>query len=903
MTFHDIMTTLKINNLRIILVVFLLIFLSIFLFFPNRISGGDIFFPPNLQDLGTGWTWSWLYQQNLGFFGITYHNAGLFYFLYALFAFLPQSLLEKILLVLIFFTAFISMYYLFNQISTIPKSVAILASLLYTINPFSIILLPQFTILIAYALLPLYLAVTIKLSDLFNKRNIALLFLVNFFSILCFSNPPAYLILWLAPMFYLVYRFLLNPTFEKIKIACVVLISIIIVNFTWIFQYFIYLTYAETSFISSGSTLQAFSLNANIGNIFNLLGAWSFDKQAFGCDYYPYFGWYYSGVGILIATLLVMFVIVGICNKNNFKNRDYVFFVGIFFISIFLAKGPNPPAGAIFTWFFDHISIFQIFREPWTKFMPLVVLSYAILFGYGITFISDNLKKIESSIINKKPVKRLGSIFFWIIFILIVVYSWPFFTGSAIPGDRGNFPGLAIEIPQYWNSASGYINLLPKDGRVLLLPENPFYQMHYFWWGDGYYGTDPTPYFIFKSIINSEPGGGYVKPIYSTTSIKNFYSNYLKGNYPLWKPLSLMNTKYILHRKDLDWTQIGTVTTVEEPKIVTNRLNNESYIHPIASFGTFETTKIVTDQWFLNKIVPDYPYLLNESVLDLYEISDDHFLPHIYSVNMYVFTGNMENTFNFIGSDAFTPGESIIFTNDTLTNQELTGLSKIPAFRQQVPNQSIDLSVNNAVWKNTDQISLRTQNSVSYYAILCKTPNCNTLATSPSLDMMHFNATTSMSVNEYHPVISFQKVNPTKYEVCINATQPFFLVFSESYHPQWKAYVEKNPVTMNEIIANYSSVNVQEARQEMQFTPGDISYLLAEPLPEDHHFLVNGYANAWYIDPAQLPKDSDGNINITLYFWPQSLFYLGLIISGTTLLCCIGYLVYDWRKRKNENND
>lgn len=39
---------------------------------------------------------------------------------------------------------------------------------------------------------------------------------------------------------------------------------------------------------------------------------------------------------------------------------------------------------------------------------------------------------------------------------------------------------------------------------------------------------------------------------------------------------------------------------------------------------------------------------------------------------------------------------------------------------------------------------------------------------------------------------------------------------------------------------------------------------------------------------------------MTLYFRPQSYFYLGLIISGTTLILLLGYLVYDIRrKRKN----
>jgi len=154
------------------------------------------------------------------------------------------------------------------------------------------------------------------------------------------------------------------------------------------------------------------------------------------------------------------------------------------------------------------------------------------------------------------------------------------------------------------------------------------------------------------------------------------------------------------------------------------------------------------------------------------------------------------------------------------------------------------------------------------------------------------------------PTITFRKINPTRYEVKVeNAASPFFLVFSESYHPKWKAYVKtenENWETRSgkretgdekwEIIAEYPKVHVKEAKHEMTFTPEDVVYLFKKPLPEKYHLLVNGYANAWFIDPNEIGKQ---NFTITLYFWPQSLFYLGLFISGVTLLGCLGYLGYE----------
>jgi ubiquinone/menaquinone biosynthesis C-methylase UbiE len=66
--------------------------------------------------------------------------------------------------------------------------------------------------------------------------------------------------------------------------------------------------------------------------------------------------------------------------------------------------------------------------------------------------------------------------------------------------------------------------------------------------------------------------------------------------------------------------------------------------------------------------------------------------------------------------------------------------------------------------------------------------------------------------------------------------------------------------------------------------------------------LANGYVNAWYIDQAQIDKNGDGVFTISLYFHPQNLFYIGLLISGMTFVACVGYLAYDWKFRKNKRD-
>jgi len=90
---------------------------------------------------------------------------------------------------------------------------------------------------------------------------------------------------------------------------------------------------------------------------------------------------------------------------------------------------------------------------------------------------------------------------------------------------------------------------------------------------------------------------------------------------------------------------------------------------------------------------------------------------------------------------------------------------------------------------------------------------------------------------------------------------------------------------------------------------------------------VNGFLNAWFVDvdelcdgvgksadglhssaetmePTSCVRNADGSydIEMVIEFFPQRWFYLGLLISGTTLLGCLGYLGYDWRRRRRRRN-
>ncbi|MEM2146551.1 MAG: hypothetical protein QW279_14410 [Candidatus Jordarchaeaceae archaeon] len=100
-------------------------------------------------------------------------------------------------------------------------------------------------------------------------------------------------------------------------------------------------------------------------------------------------------------------------------------------------------------------------------------------------------------------------------------------------------------------------------------------------------------------------------------------------------------------------------------------------------------------------------------------------------------------------------------------------------------------------------------------------------------------------------VIKYQRINPAKYVVKVNATKPFMLSFAESYDPLWVACVNKEKI---------QSVSL--------------------------YGVINGF---WI--------NQTGLLEITVEYEPQEWFYIGSIISVITICACATCLFCDWVKK------
>jgi hypothetical protein len=158
----------------------------------------------------------------------------------------------------------------------------------------------------------------------------------------------------------------------------------------------------------------------------------------------------------------------------------------------------------------------------------------------------------------------------------------------------------------------------------------------------------------------------------------------------------------------------------------------------------------------------------------------------------------------------------------------------------------------------------------------------------PDLQQRAYNITPAKTTLQKPTAISYRSLGSTAKQITIKgAKKPFVLVMHEQYHPGWKLLPLSVP----------TADNYKPWHQAKYAIKAD-------------HFELNGFANAWYIDPVALCaqqqtvcKNMSGgayDITLTARFLPQAWFNLGMLISGATLVGCGLTLVFLYVISKKE---
>ena len=179
--------------------------------------------------------------------------------------------------------------------------------------------------------------------------------------------------------------------------------------------------------------------------------------------------------------------------------------------------------------------------------------------------------------------------------------------------------------------------------------------------------------------------------------------------------------------------------------------------------------------------------------------------------------------------------------------------------------------------------------------------------------------------NKNIPSITFTRINPAKYEVKVeNATSAYTLVLINQFNLNWRLInsAEDTPTIrafLSRFIADigkkavsiFVKENVSNKSMVLSYFNGDVKENVDQDIflnrktfetwgkneiAEYKHFPVNGYANAWYIEP----KDLNGNQEYTLIIemTAQKSFYVYFAISILILIALVTLLMRVFLRNK-----
>ncbi len=155
---------------------------------------------------------------------------------------------------------------------------------------------------------------------------------------------------------------------------------------------------------------------------------------------------------------------------------------------------------------------------------------------------------------------------------------------------------------------------------------------------------------------------------------------------------------------------------------------------------------------------------------------------------------------------------------------------------------------------------------------------------------------------------NFKRINSTKYIINLKIwpDKNNNLIFLQNFNSNFKLFL--NPYKIKKT-QDFNLLQNEIIYNTQFFEGGEINYLLENSIFDNTHKKIYEYANNWQLDVNYIKSNfpdkyyglnPDGSINIqvVLYFKLQSYFYLGLIISGLTLIVCLFYLFYNWRRNR-----
>jgi hypothetical protein len=634
--------------------------------------------------------------------------------------------------------------------------------------------------------------------------------------------------------------------------------------------------------------------------------------------------------------LIPIVVIIGITVfKKVFKDKSYnlyfVFFGVSLVIFLFLGKQEFSPFGEFYRWAFYNIPLFNLYRES-SKFYVLAALAISFFFGAGLRYLYSFSKKF-----NKKIIVVLIAIILFFSSIFNLQHFFDQEIGGMTQGRVINIDYISFE-----KKMSADVNYY----RILWIPAKPrfgfFSENHPFISATNLTTIlkDVTGFTLFNKNL----------PVYSQLLflLKHDYSNQL---------LDEMDVKYIAlpvveqRVKKITINRAENVNEIYEHygerKLFIDELDKISYLKRV-DIGTGELVVYENENY--------KPHIYSDSGLNYYQANASEFGDFSQNQNLYLnseienkeyLLNNLDNIIISIEADPVKKEEIQKIIDEATELKEKRRLQGdldfytnnlfFKDFKLKIPagavykiyinkdsiinnNKNVVLNVNDVAVKKSGDDKKNKEGWVYFGQIelskgeysLKLSVNNEAVETINPQDIVFTAENLAEPIKT--PQLEYRQIDPTKYVVNVHqASESFPLIFSESFHEGWRVYPTRVKSEKFEVESGkFVSENNQGTIQNENLNGGKFYDLLFKtPILDDKHFKVNNFANGWWVDLDEAcrvkggegdlcTRNADGSydFSVTIEFEPQKYFYIGLGISGLTLVFCLGYLIYDWRRRR-----
>ncbi len=299
----------------------------------------------------------------------------------------------------------------------------------------------------------------------------------------------------------------------------------------WIIPAILHLSDFAGSQIVSLSSWTWTEGRATLRNAFWLNAIWGWNLR----EYYPYAP-AYNGLVLRVAAFALPATAFSALalpaagwSRRSREARVAVAAATLALVVILISTGTNAPGSIIFDRLYT-LPFGWLLREP-GRFLMVGALSYAVLMGVlveafqresvaghrgalqlSLRLSLPNLGLAASARGHSISVLRQAARSLRFSFVPAVglvgaiMLGFPLYTGAVVPDIRPSLPPVHVKVPGYWTEMSRFVDGLPIEGGLLVMPPDDFYQMPYRW---GYYGTDSFVVDMFRRPVLIPNGQGY----------------------------------------------------------------------------------------------------------------------------------------------------------------------------------------------------------------------------------------------------------------------------------------------------------------------------------------------------------------------------------------------------------